>query len=79
VITGAIADPRSGERLPRPAFQRLCEHACATTASSVSANTDLLVCAANVGTSKTTKAEKARHRDPRPGRALVPADRAGAA
>jgi DNA ligase (NAD+) len=58
VITGAIADPRSGEKVPRPAFQRLCERAGATTASSVSASTDLLICGANVGASKTAKAEK---------------------
>ena len=58
VITGAIADPRSGEKVPRPAFQRLCERAGATTASSVSASTDMLICGANVGASKTAKAEK---------------------
>ncbi len=58
VVTGAIADPRSGEKVPRPAFQRLCERAGATTASSVSASTDMLVCGANVGASKTAKAEK---------------------
>jgi DNA ligase (NAD+) len=58
VITGALADPRSGEKVPRPAFQRLCERAGATTASSVSANTDMLICGANVGASKTAKAEK---------------------
>jgi len=58
VITGAIADPRSGEKVARPAFQRLCERAGATTASSVSANTDMLICGANVGASKTAKAEK---------------------
>ena len=27
VITGTIADPRSGEKIPRPTFQRLCERA----------------------------------------------------
>ena len=27
VVTGTIADPRSGEKVPRPAFQRLCERA----------------------------------------------------
>jgi DNA ligase (NAD+) len=58
VITGAIADPRSGEKVPRPAFERLCERAGATTASSVSANTDLLITGANVGAGKTAKAEK---------------------
>jgi DNA ligase (NAD+) len=58
VITGTIADPRSGEKIPRPTFQRLCERAGAEVASSVSANTDLLICGANVGASKTAKAEK---------------------
>ena len=58
VITGTIADPRSGEKIPRPTFQRLCERAGATTASSVSANTDMLICGENVGASKTAKAEK---------------------
>ena len=58
VITGAIADPRSGEKVARPVFQRLCERAGASTASSVSANTDMLICGANVGASKTAKAEK---------------------
>ena len=58
VITGTIADPRSGEKIPRPTFQRLCERAGATTASSVSANTDMLICGADVGASKTAKAEK---------------------
>jgi DNA ligase (NAD+) len=58
VITGTIADPRSGEKVPRPAFQRLCERAGATAASSVSASTDLLICGANVGAGKTAKAGK---------------------
>jgi DNA ligase (NAD+) len=58
VITGTIADPRSGEKVARPVFQRLCERAGATTASSVSASTDMLICGANVGASKTAKAEK---------------------
>ena len=58
VITGTIADPRSGEKVPRPAFQRLCERAGATAASSVSASTDMLICGDNVGASKTAKAEK---------------------
>jgi DNA ligase (NAD+) len=58
VVTGAIADPRSGEKVPRPAFQRLCEKAGATIASSVSANTDLLITGADVGASKIAKAEK---------------------
>ena len=58
VITGTIADPRSGEKVPRPAFERLCERAGATTASSVSANTDLLITGANVGATKIAKAEK---------------------
>ena len=58
VVTGAIADPRSGEKVPRPAFQRLCERAGATTASSVSAATDLLITGADVGAAKLAKAEK---------------------
>jgi DNA ligase (NAD+) len=57
VVTGAIADPRSGEKVARPAFQRLCERGGATTASSVSASTDMLICGANVGATKTAKAE----------------------
>jgi DNA ligase (NAD+) len=58
VVTGTIADPRTGEKIPRPTFQRLCERAGATTASSVSANTDLLITGENVGAAKTAKAEK---------------------
>ncbi|MCP3804635.1 NAD-dependent DNA ligase LigA [Allokutzneria sp. A3M-2-11 16] len=58
VITGAISDPRSGEKVPRPTFQRLCEKAGAAAASSVSANTDLLITGAGVGESKLAKAEK---------------------
>ncbi len=58
VITGAISDPRSGEKVARPTFQRLCEKAGATAASSVSANTDLLITGAGVGESKLAKAEK---------------------
>ncbi len=58
VITGTISNPRSGEKVPRPTFQRLCEKAGATTASSVSASTDLLITGADVGASKLTKAEK---------------------
>ncbi|MGV9613658.1 NAD-dependent DNA ligase LigA [Nocardia xishanensis] len=58
VITGAISDPRSGEKVARPTFQRLCEKAGATSASSVSANTDMLITGAGVGESKLTKAEK---------------------
>jgi DNA ligase (NAD+) len=58
VITGAISDPRSGEKVPRPAFARLCERAGASVVSSVSASTDLLICGADVGAAKTAKAEK---------------------
>ncbi|MEV6061065.1 NAD-dependent DNA ligase LigA [Nocardia asteroides] len=58
VITGAISDPRSGEKVARPTFQRLCEQAGATAASSVSANTDLLITGAGVGDSKLSKAAK---------------------
>jgi DNA ligase (NAD+) len=58
VITGTISDPRSGEKIPRPTFQRLCERAGAATASSVSGNTDMLITGADVGATKTAKAEK---------------------
>ncbi|MBU3064950.1 NAD-dependent DNA ligase LigA [Nocardia sp. NEAU-G5] len=58
VITGAISDPRSGEKVARPTFQRLCEKAGATAASSVSASTDMLITGAGVGESKLSKAEK---------------------
>ncbi|GGU27786.1 NAD-dependent DNA ligase LigA [Lentzea flava] len=58
VITGSISDPRSGEKVTRPTFQKMCERAGATTASSVSATTDMLITGAGVGASKLTKAEK---------------------
>jgi DNA ligase (NAD+) len=58
VVTGSISDPRSGEKVARPVFQRLCEKAGATIASSVSASTDLLITGADVGAAKLTKAEK---------------------
>ncbi|QWF86007.1 NAD-dependent DNA ligase LigA [Amycolatopsis sp. CA-230715] len=58
VVTGAISDPRSGEKVPRPTFQRLCEKAGASIASSVSASTDMLITGAEVGASKLAKAEK---------------------
>ncbi|MEV6102571.1 NAD-dependent DNA ligase LigA [Nocardia sp. NPDC051981] len=58
VITGAISDPRSGEKVARPTFQRLCEKAGATASSSVSANTDMLITGGGVGESKLAKAEK---------------------
>ncbi|HEX7304055.1 NAD-dependent DNA ligase LigA [Lentzea sp.] len=58
VITGSISDPRSGEKVTRPAFQKMCERAGATAASSVSATTDLLITGEGVGASKLTKAEK---------------------
>ena len=58
VITGTLADPRSGEKVPRPAFARLAERAGATVVSSVSASTTQLITGANVGASKTAKAEK---------------------
>ncbi|MET8431030.1 NAD-dependent DNA ligase LigA [Nocardia sp. NPDC004860] len=58
VITGAISDPRSGEKVARPTFQRLCEKAGATAASSVSASTDMLITGGGVGEAKLAKAEK---------------------
>jgi DNA ligase (NAD+) len=39
-------------------FQRLAERAGATTASTVSASTDMLITGAEVGASKLAKAEK---------------------
>lgn len=58
VITGSISDPRSGEKVTRPTFQKMCERAGATAASSVSATTDLLITGEGVGAGKLTKAEK---------------------
>ncbi len=58
VITGAFTDPRSGAKVSRPDVTRLVEQAAATAASSVSASTDYLLAGANVGASKTAKAEK---------------------
>jgi DNA ligase (NAD+) len=58
VITGAFTDPRTGGKVSRPDVTRLVEQAAATTVSSVSASTDYLLAGANVGASKTAKAEK---------------------
>ncbi|MCP2245840.1 NAD-dependent DNA ligase LigA [Lentzea aerocolonigenes] len=58
VITGSISDPRSGEKVTRPTFQKMCERAGATAASSVSSTTDMLITGEGVGASKLTKAEK---------------------
>ena len=58
VVTGSMADPRSGEKIPRPQFSRLVERAGATVASSVSSATDLLITGEGVGASKTDKAAK---------------------
>lgn len=58
VITGAFTDPRSGAKISRPDVTRLVERATATTASSVSANTDYLLAGENVGASKTGRADK---------------------
>jgi DNA ligase (NAD+) len=58
VVTGAMADPRSGEKIARPAFARLVERAGASVASSVSNSTDMLICGGNVGAAKTDKAQK---------------------
>jgi DNA ligase (NAD+) len=57
VVTGAVSDPRSGEKVTRPAFSKLVERAGATVASSVSASSTVLVTGANVGAGKTSKAE----------------------
>jgi DNA ligase (NAD+) len=58
VITGAFTDPRSGAKVSRPEVTRLVEQAAATTTSSVSGETDYLLAGADVGVSKTAKAEK---------------------
>ncbi|MBI5105264.1 MAG: NAD-dependent DNA ligase LigA [Solirubrobacterales bacterium] len=58
VITGAFTDPRTGGKVSRPDVTRLVEQAAATAASSVSSATDYLLAGANVGASKTAKAEK---------------------
>ncbi|MCW2983740.1 MAG: ligA [Conexibacter sp.] len=58
VITGAFTDPRSGAKVSRPEVTRLVELAAATTASSVSGETDYLLAGANTGAAKTAKAEK---------------------
>jgi DNA ligase (NAD+) len=58
VITGAFTDPRSGAKVSRPEVTRMVEQAAATATSSVSDKTDYLLAGANVGASKTTKAEK---------------------
>jgi DNA ligase (NAD+) len=58
VVTGTMADPRSGEKIARPVFARLVERAGASVASSVSGSTDILICGENVGASKTDKAKK---------------------
>jgi DNA ligase (NAD+) len=58
VITGAFTDPRTGAKVSRPEVTRLVERAAATAASSVSASTDFLLAGADVGASKTAKADK---------------------
>lgn len=58
VVSGGIAHPDTGEKVARPAFIRLLEQAGATSATSVSASTTYLVTGADVGASKTAKAEK---------------------
>ena len=60
VVTGSMADPRSGEKIPRPRAPRAgrTPGAGATVASSVSSATDMLICGEGVGASKTDKAAK---------------------
>lgn len=58
VVTGAFADPDSGAKVARPEVVRLLEQAGATSASSVSASTTMLIAGANVGAAKTDKAAK---------------------
>ncbi len=75
VITGAFTDPRSGAKVSRPDVTRLVEQAAATTASSVSASTDYLLAGANIGASKTAKADKLGVDGRRAGRAVALAGR----
>ncbi|MFN8205164.1 MAG: NAD-dependent DNA ligase LigA [Solirubrobacteraceae bacterium] len=58
VVTGAFADPDSGAKVARPAVVRLLEQAGATSASSVSASTTMLIAGESVGAAKTDKAAK---------------------
>ncbi|MCW2953630.1 MAG: ligase, NAD-dependent [Conexibacter sp.] len=58
VVTGGFSDPDSGAKVARPALVRLLEQAGATSASSVSAATTLLIAGADVGAAKTAKAVK---------------------
>jgi DNA ligase (NAD+) len=58
VVTGAFTHGVTGAKISRPDLTRLVEHAGATAASAVSANTDYLLAGANVGASKTDKAAK---------------------
>jgi DNA ligase (NAD+) len=58
VVSGAFADPDSGAKVARPAVVRLLEQAGATSASSVSASTTMLITGTDVGAAKTEKAAK---------------------
>jgi DNA ligase (NAD+) len=58
VVTGAFSDPDSGAKVARPALVRLLEQAGATSVSSVSAATTMLIAGADVGAAKTEKAAK---------------------
>ena len=77
VITGTISDPRSGEKVPRPAFQRLCERAGATTASSVSGTHRHADLRRRRGREQDRQGREARGRGRRPGGRLAPPDRRG--
>ena len=58
VVTGALVHPDTAEKVTRPAFIRLLERAGATSATSVSAATSLLITGDDVGAQKTAKAAK---------------------
>jgi DNA ligase (NAD+) len=58
VVTGAFTHAATGAKISRPDLTRLVEQAGATAVSSVSATTDYLLAGANVGASKTAKAEQ---------------------
>lgn len=58
VVTGAFTHGVTGAKISRPDLTRLVEQAGATASSSVSSTTQFLLAGANVGASKTDKAEK---------------------
>ncbi len=58
VVTGSIADPRSGEKVPRRRSSGCASAPARRPPPRCRANTDMLICGTDVGASKTAKAEK---------------------